>query len=174
MSKTVPITVAHGDGIGPEIMTATLDVLKALAMLWTSKLSTSAKRFIWPGILRYRTEFLGSLRRTKVFLKHRSLLLRRRLQESQRHRPENARAVCQRTSCVSYHPLSRQNIHMDVVSAAKREDLYAGIEHRQTTQVCSVSNSFPGPARKRLFVTLFEYARRNNRKKVTCFTKTTS
>jgi len=29
MSKSVPITVAHGDGIGPEIMDATLHILKA-------------------------------------------------------------------------------------------------------------------------------------------------
>ena len=27
-SKKVPITVAHGDGIGPEIMAATLHILK--------------------------------------------------------------------------------------------------------------------------------------------------
>ena len=29
MSKSVPITVAHGDGIGPEIMAATLHILQA-------------------------------------------------------------------------------------------------------------------------------------------------
>ena len=29
MSDIVPITVAKGDGIGPEIMQATLDILKA-------------------------------------------------------------------------------------------------------------------------------------------------
>ena len=29
MSKPIPITVAHGDGIGPEIMAATLHILKA-------------------------------------------------------------------------------------------------------------------------------------------------
>ena len=28
MSQRTPITVAHGDGIGPEIMTATLHILK--------------------------------------------------------------------------------------------------------------------------------------------------
>jgi hypothetical protein len=30
-SKNVPITVAHGDGIGPEIMEATLHILKLLS-----------------------------------------------------------------------------------------------------------------------------------------------
>ena len=29
MSKRIPITVAHGDGIGPEIMAATLHILEA-------------------------------------------------------------------------------------------------------------------------------------------------
>ncbi len=29
MQKKVPITVAYGDGIGPEIMEATLDIIKA-------------------------------------------------------------------------------------------------------------------------------------------------
>ncbi len=28
MTKSIPITVAHGDGIGPEIMEATLHILK--------------------------------------------------------------------------------------------------------------------------------------------------
>ncbi|HEY6286205.1 MAG TPA: NADP-dependent isocitrate dehydrogenase, partial [Ktedonobacteraceae bacterium] len=29
MAKNTPITVAYGDGIGPEIMTATLNIIKA-------------------------------------------------------------------------------------------------------------------------------------------------
>jgi len=31
MSSKTPITVAHGDGIGPEIMAATLEILQAPA-----------------------------------------------------------------------------------------------------------------------------------------------
>ena len=29
MSQKVPVTVAHGDGIGPEIMSATLEIIQA-------------------------------------------------------------------------------------------------------------------------------------------------
>ena len=29
MPQNTPITVAYGDGIGPEIMTATIDIIKA-------------------------------------------------------------------------------------------------------------------------------------------------
>ena len=37
MSKSVPITVAHGDGIGPEIMNATLRILEEKGYLRHTK-----------------------------------------------------------------------------------------------------------------------------------------
>jgi isocitrate dehydrogenase len=51
------------------------------------------------------------------------------------------------------------------------EDLYAGIEHRQTNQVVQCLKLISRPGSEKIIRYAFEYARRNNRKKVTCFTK---
>src|SRR5690606_13651569 len=51
------------------------------------------------------------------------------------------------------------------------EDLYAGIEHRQTDEVYQTLKLISRPGSERIVRYAFEYARRNNRYKVTCFTK---
>jgi isocitrate dehydrogenase len=61
---------------------------------------------------------------------------------------------------------------MDVVIVRENEeDLYAGIEHRQTQQVVQCLKLISRPGSEKIVRYAFEYARRNNRKKVTCFTK---
>jgi isocitrate dehydrogenase len=61
---------------------------------------------------------------------------------------------------------------MDVVVVRENEeDLYAGIEHRQTNQVVQCLKLISRPGSEKIVRYAFEYARRNNRKKVTCFTK---
>src|SRR4051794_21851220 len=70
MSPATPITVAHGDGIGPEIMSATLQVLhEAGARLGIETIEIGEavyKRGLSAGIA---PESWDSLRRTRVFLK---------------------------------------------------------------------------------------------------------
>ncbi|HYY42721.1 MAG TPA: isocitrate/isopropylmalate family dehydrogenase, partial [Pyrinomonadaceae bacterium] len=70
MAQNVPITVAHGDGIGPEIMEATLTILKqagARLEIETIEIGEQVyKRGIDTGI---EPSAWDSLRRTKVFLK---------------------------------------------------------------------------------------------------------
>ena len=61
---------------------------------------------------------------------------------------------------------------MDVVIVRENEeDLYAGIEHRQTDQVFQCLKLISRPGCEKIVRYAFEYARLNNRKKVTCFTK---
>jgi isocitrate dehydrogenase len=61
---------------------------------------------------------------------------------------------------------------MDVVIVRENEeDLYAGIEHRQTEQVMQCLKLISRPGSEKIVRHAFEYARRNNRGKVTCFTK---
>jgi len=61
---------------------------------------------------------------------------------------------------------------MDVVIVRENEeDLYAGIEYRQTDQVMQCLKIISRPGSERIVRYAFEYARRHNRKKVTCFTK---
>src|SRR6266536_4231571 len=58
-----------------------------------------------------------------------------------------------------------------VIVRENEEDLYAGIEYRQTDQVMQCLKIISRPGSERIVRYAFEYARRNNRKKVTCFTK---
>lgn len=66
----VPITVARGDGIGPEIMSATLDVLKASgAKLEIEEIDIGERLYLSGHSSGIAPESWDSLRRTKVFLK---------------------------------------------------------------------------------------------------------
>jgi isocitrate dehydrogenase len=61
---------------------------------------------------------------------------------------------------------------MDVVIVRENEeDLYAGIEYRQTKDVVEAMKIISRPGSEKIVRYAFEYAVRNNRKKVTCFTK---
>jgi isocitrate dehydrogenase len=115
-----------------------------------------------------------SLRRTKVFLKapittpqgggfkSLNVTVRKTLGLYANVRP-----------CVSYHPyVDTKHPLMDVVIVRENEeDLYAGIEHRQTDQVIQCLKLITKPGTEKIVRYAFEYARRNKRKKVTCFTK---
>ncbi len=175
MSKPVPITVAHGDGIGPEIMAATLHILKAAgANLEIETIDIGEKVYLAGNSSGIEPSSWDSLRRTKVFLKapittpqgggYKSLnvTVRKTLGLYANVRP-----------CVSYHPfVETKHPNMDVVIVRENEeDLYAGIEHRQTEQVMQCLKLISRPGSEKIVRYAFEYARRNNRKKVTCFTK---
>jgi len=175
MSKPVPITVAHGDGIGPEIMAATLEILQASgAQLEIETIDIGEKVYLAGNSSGIEPSAWDSLRRTKVFLKapittpqgggYKSLnvTVRKTLGLYANIRP-----------CVSYFPFVKtKHPKMDVVIVRENEeDLYAGIEYRQTDQVAQCLKLISRPGSERIVRYAFEYARRNNRKKVTCFTK---
>jgi len=175
MPKSVPITVAYGDGIGPEIMAATLHILdKAGAALEIENIEIGEKVYLSGNTSGIDDRAWESLRRTKVFLKapittpqgggYKSLnvTVRKTLGLYANVRP-----------CVSYHPfVETKHPQMDVVIVRENEeDLYAGIEHRQTDQVVQCLKLISRPGSEKIVRYAFEYARRNNRKKVTCFTK---
>src|SRR5436853_2537504 len=172
---TVPITVAHGDGIGPEIMEATLQILKAGgARLDIEKIDIGEKVYLAGNTSGIEPSAWDSLRNTKVFLKapittpqgggYKSLnvTVRKTLGLYANVRP-----------CVSYHPfVETKHPGMDVVIVRENEeDLYAGIEHRQTDQVMQCLKLISRPGSEKIVRYAFEYARAHNRKKVTCFTK---
>ena len=69
-SNLTPITVAHGDGIGPEIMGATLHILKAAgARLAIETIEVGEKVYLTGNTAGIEPSAWESLRRTKVFLK---------------------------------------------------------------------------------------------------------
>lgn len=175
MPKPIPITVANGDGIGPEIMAATLRILEASgAPLEIEHIDIGEKVYLAGNTSGIEPSSWESLRRTKVFLKapittpqgggYKSLnvTVRKVLGLYANVRP-----------CVSYHPfIETKHPEMDVVIVRENEeDLYAGIEHRQTNQVVQCLKLISRPGSEKIVRYAFEYALRNNRKKVTCFTK---
>lgn len=169
------ITVAYGDGIGPEIMSATLGILEESgAKLDIETIEIGEKVYLSGNTAGISTEAWDSLRRTKVFLKapittpqgggYKSLnvTVRKTLGLFANVRP-----------CVSYAPfVDTKHPKMDlVIIRENEEDLYAGIEHRQTSQVYQCLKIITRPGCEKIIRYGFEYARQHNRKKVTCFTK---
>jgi isocitrate dehydrogenase len=174
-SNLVPITVAHGDGIGPEIMAASLHILKEAGARIEIEAIEIGERVYLRGVnAGIEPSSWESLRRTKVFFKapittpqgggfkSLNVTTRKTLGLYANVRP-----------CVSYHPfIQTKHPGMDVVIVRENEeDLYAGIEHRQTDEVYQCLKLISRPGSEKIVRYAFEYARRNNRKKVTCFTK---
>src|SRR3974390_2319015 len=70
MASNVPITVAKGDGIGPEIMDATLHILRSAgARLDIEEIEIGEKVYLRGNTAGIEKSSVESLRRTKVFLK---------------------------------------------------------------------------------------------------------
>ncbi len=175
MSKTPRITIARGDGIGPEIMAATLNILEAAgAQLHIDEIEIGAKvynRGLQSGI---EPSSWQKLLDNKVFLKapittpqgggfkSLNVTVRKTLGLYANVRP-----------CRAYSPFVRtKHPQMDLVIVRENEeDLYAGIEHRQTHEVYQCLKLITRPGCEKIVRYAFEYAKRSGRKKVTCFTK---
>src|SRR5512136_1734705 len=70
MSNNTPITVAYGDGIGPEIMQATLDIIQAAgAKIDIEVIEIGEKVYNRGNSAGIEASSWESLMRTKVFLK---------------------------------------------------------------------------------------------------------
>src|SRR6266498_232335 len=175
MAMKTPITVAHGDGIGPEIMNATLQILEgAGAALEIETIEIGEKVYLRGNSAGIEPKAWESLLRTKVFLKapittpqgggfkSLNVTTRKTLGQYANVRP-----------CVSYHPfIDTKHPNMDVVIVRENEeDLYAGIEYQMTPEVMSCIKLISRPGSEKIVRYAFEYARLHNRKKVTCFMK---
>jgi isocitrate dehydrogenase len=173
--RPVPLTVAYGDGIGPEIMEATLRIIQAAgASLDIEVIDIGEKVYLQGNTAGIAKEAWDSLRRTRVFLKapittpqgggfkSLNVTTRKVLGLYANVRP-----------CISYHPyVQTKHPVMDVVIIRENEeDLYAGIEHQQTDEVIQCLKLVSRPGTEKIIRYAFEYARAYNRKKVTCFTK---
>ncbi len=169
------ITVAKGDGIGPEIMDATLHILKAAgAKIEIEEIEVGEKVYLAGNTSGIAKESWDIITKNKVFLKapittpqgggYKSLNVttRKFLGLYSNVRP-----------CVSLHPfVSTKHPKMDIVIIRENEeDLYAGIEHQQTDEVVQCLKLISRPGCEKIVRYAFEYAKHYGRKKVTCFTK---
>ena len=170
-----PITVAYGDGIGPEIMEATLSIIMAGgARLKIEPIQIGESVYLKGITSGIEPSAWESLRRTRVFLKapittpegggFKSLNVTIR---------KTLGLYANVRQCPSYAPfVYTKHPEMDVVIIRENEeDLYGGIEHRQTDEVVQCLKLISRPGSERLIRYAFEYARRYGRRKVTCFTK---
>jgi len=170
-----PITVAMGDGIGPEIMRAVLAILDAAgAQLATEFIDIGERVYLSGNTAGISAAAWDSLRSTKVFLKapvttpsgggYKSLnvTVRKTLGLYANVRP-----------CISYAPfVASSHPNMDLVIVRENEeDLYAGIEHRQTDEVYQCLKLITRPGCEKIVRYAFEYARSHGRRKVTCMVK---
>ncbi len=175
VAHLIPITIAEGDGIGPEIMDATLQILKATkAPLSFTKVEIGEKVYLrgFPSGIEPST--WESIRTSKGFLKapittpqgggfkSLNVTIRTSLGLYANVRP-----------CVSYSPfVETKHPKMDVVIVRENEeDLYTGIEYRQTADCVHALKIISRPGCEKIIRYAFDYARIYGRKKVTCFTK---
>jgi isocitrate dehydrogenase len=169
------ITVAKGDGIGPEIMDATLEIILAAgAKIEIDEIEVGEKVYLAGNTAGIAAESWETIRKNKIFLKapittpqgggYKSLNVttRKFLGLYSNVRP-----------CMSLHPfVSTKHPVMDIVIVRENEeDLYAGIEHQQTDEVVQCLKLISRPGCEKIVRYAFEYAKQQNRKKVTCFTK---
>lgn len=169
------ITVAKGDGIGPEIMDATLKIILAAgADISIDEVEVGEKVYLAGNLAGIAKESWDIIRRNKIFLKapittpqgggYKSLNVttRKFLGLYSNVRP-----------CMSLHPFVKtKHPNMDlVIIRENEEDLYAGIEHQQTDEVVQCLKLISRPGCEKIVRYAFEYAKQYDRKKVTCFTK---
>lgn len=169
------ITVAKGDGIGPEIMDATLEIIMAAgAQIEIDEIEVGEKVYLAGNTSGIANEAWDTIRKNKIFLKapittpqgggYKSLNVttRKFLGLYSNVRP-----------CRSLHPfVQTKHPVMDIVIIRENEeDLYGGIEHQQTNEVVQCLKLISRPGCEKIVRYAFEYAKAYNRKKVTCFTK---
>lgn len=175
MSQTKKISIAYGDGIGPEIMRATLKILEAAkADLVYEEVEIGEKVYLDGHTSGISPETWDSLLQNRIFLKapittpqgggYKSLnvTVRKTLGLF-----ANVRPVMSYPEVVS----SRHPQFDLVIVRENEEDLYAGIEHRQTQDVYQCLKLISIPGTEQIVRYAFEYAKNNKRKRVTCFVK---
>jgi isocitrate dehydrogenase len=169
------VTIAKGDGIGPEIMEAVLKIIKkSNAPIDFEEIEIGEKVYLAGNSSGISDASWEVIRKNKVLLKapittpqgggYKSLnvTMRKALGLFANIRP-----------CVSLHPFVNTNFpNLDIVIVRENEeDLYAGIEHQQTDEVVQCLKLISRPGCEKIVRYAFEYAQNYGRKKVTCFSK---
>ncbi len=171
-----PIALCRGDGIGPEIMDATLRILEAAdANLEYHTIEMGEALYKTGNTSGITKESMDVLKKHRVFLKAPittpqgggfksiNVTIRKAFKQYANVRP-----------VVSYHPFVENNFGKNfnvTIVRENEEDLYAGIEYRQSPGIYSAMKLLSESGTKRIVRYAFEYAVKNNRKKVTCMVK---
>lgn len=175
MTNQKTITIAYGDGIGPEIMESVVEILKEAKANINFNIIEVGKAIYEKGFSSGLTpSAFADLATTKVLLKapittpqgggYKSLnvTLRKTLGLFANVRPVSV-----------YTPFIASKFpNMDIVIIRENEeDLYSGIEYRQTDQTYSCLKLVTRQGCEKIIRYAFEYCLANNRKKLSCFSK---
>lgn len=170
------VTVIPGDGIGPECVNATIDVINATGVNinWIER--HAGERVFAEGIASgVPQSTIDSINETRVVLKgplgtpvgfgeKSANVTLRKLFETY----ANIRPVKELPGVVT--PYSGRGIDL-VVVRENVEDLYAGIEHMQTPDVAQCLKLISAKGSEKIVRLAFEFARSEGRKSVACATK---
>lgn len=170
-----PITVAMGNGIGPEIMQAVLNIMeKAQADIHPE--------FVEIGESVYNKGILtGIEEKTWDILYRNKIFLKAPITTPQGGGFKSLNVTVRKTlglyanvrRALSYHPIvpTKYKPFDIVIIRENEEDLYSGIEHHQTDQVYQCLKLMSKNGCERISEFAFEYALQHDRKKVSCFSK---
>lgn len=169
------VSVAAGDGIGPEITAATIRVLEAarapLAFdsidmglkCWEAGLTSGVPAESWDSIRSSGVLLKGPMTTPQGGgMKSLNVTLRKSLGLYANVRPVRSYVPFVK----SHHP----NVDL-VIIRENEEDLYAGIEHRHTQDVVQCLKIVSRPGCERIVRYAFEFVRARKRKRLTCMTK---
>jgi isocitrate dehydrogenase (NAD+) len=171
--KSIPATLIHGDGIGPEIVEATVSVLDALDAPFDWDRQIAGMAAVDKGGDPLPEKTLDSIRRTKLALKgplttpvgsgYRSVNVRLR---------EVFKLFANVRPARSYVPGGRYEDIDLILVRENTEGLYVGVEHYipindDPHAVAEASGIITRSGCKRIAEFTFEYARKLGRKKVT-------
>lgn len=170
------VTLIPGDGIGPEVIAATVRIIEAtgVPIEWET-VHAGASQFLKGIPSGVPAETIASITKNRVALKgpletpvgfgekSANVTLRKLFETF-----ANVRPVSEFQGVRT--PFSGRNLDL-VVIRENVEDLYAGIEHRQTQDVAQCLKLISRPGCEKIVRFAFEYARANGRKKIHCATK---
>lgn len=175
LKNMTDVTIAYGDGVGPEIMEATLLILKEAAAKINPHVIEVGESVYKRGYVNgISDDDWGIIRSNPVFLKapittpqgggYRSLnvAIRKTLGLYQNIRPVR-----------SYYPFVKTHFAgiNSVMFRENEEDLYSGIEHQHSENCFIATKLLTKTGTEKIARAAFEYAVKAGRKKVTCVTK---
>lgn len=170
------ITVIPGDGIGPECINATVEIIEAAGVTIDWEERHAGERVFADGIASgVPQDTIDSINRTRLVLKgplgtpvgygeKSANVTLRKLFETY----GNIRPVRELPGVTT--PYSGRGIDL-VVVRENVEDLYAGIEHMQTPDVAQCLKLISAKGSEKIVRLAFEYARSEGRRSVACATK---
>ncbi len=169
------VTVAYGDGIGPEIMKACLrileqagaeldfDIIEIGEKIYLEGHSSGIKDSDWEKIVQNKVFYKAPITTPQGGgYKSLNVTIRKTLGLFANVRP--VKSLAPYIEC--NHPGMNQ-----LIIRENEEDLYAGIEHRQTNEVYQCLKLMSRPGCEKIVRFAFEMATRAGRNKITCMTK---